>query len=160
VSGKYLNSTPSTTVVEMFLLLCHDKQKKKNVSCHIFMRSMTVGYLCHLLEGHRDYVMEDPVVLAVLGGLGLFTVIAIFRVMHRKLLRRQPELVGTGIGRIREYFWLKDGNSFETVALREKTDRRATIRSVLKVVYFVRTVWGIFLHPIHNLTKSKISKNS
>jgi hypothetical protein len=26
------------------------------------------------------------------------------------------------------------------------TDRRATIRSVLKVVYFLRTVWGIFLN--------------
>jgi hypothetical protein len=26
------------------------------------------------------------------------------------------------------------------------TDRRATIRSVLKVVYFLRTVWDIFLH--------------
>jgi hypothetical protein len=25
-------------------------------------------------------------------------------------------------------------------------DRRTTIRSVLKVVYFLRTVWGIFLH--------------
>jgi hypothetical protein len=26
------------------------------------------------------------------------------------------------------------------------TDRRATIRSSLKVVYFLRTVWGTFLH--------------
>jgi hypothetical protein len=26
------------------------------------------------------------------------------------------------------------------------TDRRATIRSVLKVVYFLLTVWGVFLH--------------
>jgi hypothetical protein len=27
------------------------------------------------------------------------------------------------------------------------TDRTATILSVLKVVYFLRTVWSIFLHP-------------
>ncbi|XP_048781219.2 uncharacterized protein LOC125683793 isoform X3 [Ostrea edulis] len=50
--------------------------------------------------GHRDYVVEDPVVLAVLGGIGLFVVIAIFRVMHRKISRQRPELVGSRIGRI------------------------------------------------------------
>lgn len=60
------------------------------------------------LEGHRDYVVEDPVVLAVLGGIGLFVVIAIFRVMHRKISRQRPELVGSRIGRIRKYIWLKD----------------------------------------------------
>jgi hypothetical protein len=40
--------------------------------------------------------------------------------------------------------------SYETVALRKilLTDRRATIRSesVLKVAYFLRMVWDIFLH--------------
>jgi hypothetical protein len=27
------------------------------------------------------------------------------------------------------------------------TDRRATIRSVLKVVHFLRTVWDLLFHP-------------
>jgi hypothetical protein len=45
--------------------------------------------------------------------------------------------------------WYSYISSCETVALRKKnllTDQRATIRSVLKVVYFLRTIWGIFLH--------------
>jgi hypothetical protein len=45
------------------------------------------------------------------------------------------------------------------------TDRRATICSVLKVVYFLRTKKrarnGVYFSiPIHNLTQSKVSKYS
>jgi hypothetical protein len=56
--------------------------------------------------------------------------------------------------------------SCEIVVLRENllTDRRATIRSVLNVVYFLRTKkraqFGVYFSiPTYNLTQSKVSKN-